>query len=236
MKQKKVFCVFCRYAKAHKMVIFSFHSDPTFTDSGFDNYKKAVEKLNQHEASMTHREAVMKCLAIRGPSIDSILTTQLQKEQEVHRAGLLKQLAAMKFLLRQGLALRGHREVDGNLYQLLHTWSDDSDVIWVWLKQGRFLSHDHVNEMITLMSLEVLRTVVSRARSCTPAWFAIIGDEATDVSCAEQLNISIRYVDEEYEIHEGSIGLFQLSSTDAASIAFIIKDILIRCSLPLSLC
>ena len=85
------------------------------------------------------------------------------------------------------------------------------------------------------MGLEVLRTVVSCARSCTPAWFAVIG-EATDVSCAERLNISIRYVDEEYEIHEDSIGLFQLSSTDAASIASAVKDILICCSLPLSLC
>ena len=90
--------------------------------------------------------------------------------------------------------------------------------------------------MITLMGLEVLRTLVSCARSCTPAWFAIIGDEATDVSCAEQLKISIRYVDVEHEIHEDSIVLFQLSSTDAASIAFAIKDILIRCSFPLSLC
>ena len=176
----------------------------------------------------------MKCLVIRGPSIDSILTTQLQKEQEVHRAGLLKQLAAMKFLLQQGLAMSGHHELAGNLYQLLCTWFDDSDVIQVWLKQGRFLSHDHVNKMITLMGLKVLHTVfVSRARSCAPAWSTIIGDEATNVSCAKQMNISIQYVDEGYEIHEDSSGLFQLSSTDAASIAFAIKDLLIHCSLPI---
>ena len=92
-------CVFCRYAKAHKMVTFCLHSDPTFTDSGFDNYKRAVEKLTQHEASMTHREAVMKCFAVCGPSIDSTLTTQLQKKQDVLHAGLLKQLASHEVCL-----------------------------------------------------------------------------------------------------------------------------------------
>ena len=114
----------------------------------------------------------------------------------------------MRFLLRQGLALRGHHDVDGNLYQLLRAWSADSDVVKAWLRQGRFLSHDRVNELITLMGHRVLRTVLARVRSSTPSWFALIADEATDVSCAEQLNISIRYVDREYEIHEDSIGLF----------------------------
>ena len=128
-KQKKVFCTFCRYAKAQKMMTFSTHSEPAFTDCGFDNYKKALERFAQHEASMTHREAMMKCSAIRGPSIESIMATQLQKQQEVNRAGLLKQLAAMKFLLRQGLELRGHRDVEGNLYQLLRIWSDDMHVM-----------------------------------------------------------------------------------------------------------
>ncbi len=98
------------------------------------------------------------------------------------------------------------------------------------------MSHDHVNELITLMGHDVLRKVLARVKSVNPAWFAIIADEATDVACAEQLNLSIRYVDEQYEVHEGSIGLFQLSATDAASIASAIKDMLIRTCLPLSLC
>ena len=150
---------------------FSMHSEPAFTDCGFDNYEKALGKFAQHEASMSHREAVMKCSAIRGPSIESILAAQLQKQQEVNRVELLKQLAAMKFLLWQSLALRGHHHVEGNLYQLLRTWSDDSDVIWSWLKQNTFLSHDHVNEMIMLMGHYVLRTIIFHVRSCTPAFF-----------------------------------------------------------------
>ena len=37
-------------------------------------------------------------------------------------------------------------------------------------------------------------------------------------------------------VHEDSVGLFQLPATDALSIAAVIKDIVIRMSLPLSLC
>ena len=48
-KQKKVFCMFCPYTKARKMVTFSVHSEPAFTNSGFDNHEKAVEKLTQHK-------------------------------------------------------------------------------------------------------------------------------------------------------------------------------------------
>ena len=45
------------------------------------------------------------------------------KVQTQRQMGLLKQLGTMKFLLRQGLSLRGHIEHEGNLPQLLSTWS-----------------------------------------------------------------------------------------------------------------
>ena len=41
--------------------------------------------------------------------------------------GLLRQLCAMKFLLCQGLSLRGHIEKEGNLPKLLFAWSEVTD-------------------------------------------------------------------------------------------------------------
>jgi len=98
------------------------------------------------------------------------------------------------------------------------------------------MTHDHINELINLMGHDVLRSVLARIKGGDPAWFAIIADEATDVSCNEQLNISVRYVDNDYEVHEDSLGLYKMSSTDAASITAAIKDTLIRTGLPLQLC
>ena len=142
----------------------------------------------------------------------------------------------MQFLLRQGLALRGHYDKDGNLYQLLLTWAKDSEIVAAWLKEGRFLSHDHVNELISLMGQEGLRKVLARIKLTDPSWFSLIADEATDVVCNEQLNLSLRYVNNDYVVHEDSVGLFQLPATYALTITAVIKDILICMSLPLSLC
>ena len=67
-------------------------------------------------------------------------------------------------------------------------------------------------------------------------WYSLIADEATDISHNEQISISIRWVDSSYEIHEDTIGLFQLPNTKAQTLFTVIKDVLIRCSLPIFQC
>ena len=145
LKRQKVFCSYCRYAKAHTPIKFSTHGDPAFTSTGFDNYKKLLERFGHHASSAVHRESTMPWSAA-GPSIQSRLSSQ-----QLCCEGLQKQLLAMKILMRQGLAMRGHHDTDGNLYQLLCTWATDNEVIATWLKQGRLMLHDHVNELISLM-------------------------------------------------------------------------------------
>ena len=142
----------------------------------------------------------------------------------------------MKFLLRQGIALRGHTEEEGNLSQLLAVWSEDNANVKDWMKEGKFMSHDIVNELITLMGLKVLRQLLMKIKSSDPCWYAIMVDEATDVSGKEQCNLSIRYVDNDYVVSEDSVGLFSLSDTTAGTLAVVVKDMLICCALPLSLC
>ena len=69
-----------------------------------------------------------------------------------------------------------------------------------------------------------------------PAWFSVIADEATDIVHAEQLNLSIRWVNDNYEVHEDPIRLCRVPDTKAETLFQIIKDLLIRCNLPLALC
>ena len=49
-------------------------------------------------------------------------------------------------------------------------------------------------------------------------------------------SLSIRWVDEDYNIHEATLGLIQLPDTKAVTIFSVIKDILIRCSLSIHNC
>jgi len=69
-----------------------------------------------------------------------------------------------------------------------------------------------------------------------PAWFAIITDETTDAVHTEQLNLSIRWVSDDYEVYEDPIGLCRVPDTKAEIMFTVIKDLLIRCNLPLALC
>ena len=149
---------------------------------------------------------------------------------------MISQLSGLWFLLRQGLAVRGHIEVEGNLHQLLVTWSGDHNPhLAEWLKEKKYLSHDIVNEQITLMGHSVLRKLLSNMKKLSPSWFSIIADEVTDVVNREQLNLSIRWVDDEYCVSEDPVGLFALPDTTANTITKVLKDMLIRCSLPISL-
>ena len=58
---------------------------------------------------------------------------------------LLKQLSSLHYLLRQGLALRGHEENESNLVQLLMLRSEDCDGFKAWLEGKKYLSHEIVN-------------------------------------------------------------------------------------------
>ena len=91
--------------------------------------------------------------------------------QEKRRKTLMKQLLSLKFLLRQGLAIRGHAEGKGNFLQLLTLRSEDDQDLLSWLKDRKYLSPDILNEKIRLMADSVLRRLLSDIRSCT--WFAI---------------------------------------------------------------
>ena len=50
------------------------------------------------------------------------------------------------------------------------------------------------------------------------------------------MSLAIRWIDEGFSIHEDVIGLYQLPDTKAATIFSVIKDILIRCALPIVQC
>ena len=77
------------------------------------------------------------------------------------------------------------------------------------------MSQDIINELINIMGQEVLGRILDSVKSPNPSWFAIIADEATDLSNNEQFNISIRWVDDEYTISEEPTGLVQLPDTFA---------------------
>ena len=56
----------------------------------------------------------------------------------------------------QGMALQGHNENEGNLYQLLKCRSEDVTALSTWLNIGQYRSYDIVNELVKIMAHKVL--------------------------------------------------------------------------------
>ena len=208
--------------------------EDTFIEVGFDNWKKALERFAQHAQSGPHKDALLKIEVLGQESVHALLSKQAMAEQKVHREVLLKQLSSLKYLLRQGLAIRGHEEMEGNLLQLLQLRSDDCPELKTWVSEHKYFSPDILNEQIALMGLSAVREVLKNIRSVE--WFSLLADEATDISNKEQLVICIRWVDINFDIHEDPVELIHVPKTDSLTIASAIKDCLIRHCLPISQC
>ena len=87
-----------------------------------------------------------------------------------------------------------------------------------------------------MMGLSVLRSLLRSNREPFPPRYAILGDEATDIVNREQLSLSIRWVNDDYEVFEDPVGLFAVPNTTSDTLTKVILDMLQHCSLPLSLC
>ena len=111
----------------------------------------------------------MKWKIIQQPSIDVQFNSQMSTLRASRRQVLLKQLHALQYLLRQGIAIRGHTEVEGNLYQLLKVWENDNSNITHWLCERKYMSHDIVTEQITLMGNTLLRSILQNIKQNSPA-------------------------------------------------------------------
>ena len=145
-------------------------------------------------------------------------------------------LQGLRFLLRQGIAIHGHFEEEGNLRQLLLAWSNNGTDLREWNKEGKYISHEIMNELIKLMRNSILRRVIANIKTCEPCWYSIIADETADITCKEQMNVCIRYVNDEYVVNEESLGVHCIPDTKAETLFVALKNVLLSCGLSLSSC
>lgn len=174
---------------AYEKGLLTSHPKTAFFIEGFQNWKKAVERFQIHERAECHREAKTKLCLGEAPSIVEQLSLQADKTKAENRKMLLKLVSSLKFLLRQGLAIRGHSESEGNLFQLLFLRGEDDPPLRRWLQQQQYMSHEITNEIIMLLGNVVLRQLLNCIREAT--WFAVLADETADISNQEQLSLSL---------------------------------------------
>ena len=234
-----VLCFYCMVADKRGLPV-SCNKDDALSKTGFNNWKKALERFEKHQNTTSHRDAVD--LVVKIPSttkdVGEMLSAGLASQKAESRKVLLTILSSIRYLGRQGLAMRGRYktadssdkkggEIDSNFIQLLRTWAEDNPGILKWMDkaQNKFTSPDIQNEMLGIMALHILRDVSSEISG---KWYTIMVDETTDLSNTEQLICCLRYVDSDLEVHEEVIGLYSLDSTSAEMITATIEDVLLR--------
>ena len=89
-------------------------------------------------AAMSCHPAIRRLLRATTKHVGELLSSTLAEDRKNNRLMLLHILGVVRFLGRQGLALRGSAlssEVDGNFSQLLHLFSEYDEQLACWLKK-----------------------------------------------------------------------------------------------------
>ncbi|XP_071478874.1 zinc finger MYM-type protein 1-like [Diadema antillarum] len=228
------FCHTCRQAKLRN-VPSSGKCEESFSKTGFTNWKNASPKFLKHEKSESHRLLSYKMSKLwQGENVAQRLDTRAQEESKQNTQYLLTIITSLKYLAKQGLAIRGHTDQNSNFMTLLQLRSEEIKGLDRWLtRKTSWTSHQIQEEIINLMSSTVMRQLAAEMGGKP---FAILADETADVSRIEQLCICVRTATENLVLEEYVLGLYSLDKCDAESIFKTMKDALIRYNLPLSLC
>ena len=201
---------------------------------GFSNWKDGTIAFRNHEKSASHGEAVQ--VIIRLPSTTRDIGEQLSQQHATqklkNRQALHQIISSIKFLGRQGLAIRGDgTETDSNLQQLLKMKADEDSNLTEWLKRKEnvYTSPDIQKEVIKLMGHQVFRDISGDLQKSS--FLTVMADETTDSSNHEQVTLILRHVTKELEVHEEFVGLYHTDSITAATLTSVIRDVLIRLNL-----
>ena len=165
---ERVFCFTCVSAFMQKK-LRSATADMAFISRGYQNWKDATAAFRKHESSSCHKQAVEQMIVLPATNRDTgeCLSTSLALEMSANRACFLKLLGSVRFLARQGLALRGDGigEPDSSFLQVvqLKAWDEPDSKLADWLKRrsNKYTSHEIQNEMLQVLAMRVLRKIIT---------------------------------------------------------------------------
>ncbi|GAB1602327.1 uncharacterized protein LOC115212883, partial [Argonauta hians] len=194
-----VFCFFC--------TLMLSQQDCFSKEEGFNNWKKADEKMKAHETSRAHRDSVLKLnLRCKGSChVDKNLESQMHKDSLYWTEVLCRVVAVTKFLAERGLAFRGSEENigsknNGNFLGIIELIAQFDPFLRDHLKNtgnpgsGRqsYLSPKIYEEFVILMAKSVKAHIVSEVKAAK--YFSISVDSTPDLAHVDQLAVIVRYV------------------------------------------
>ncbi|XP_039826581.1 zinc finger MYM-type protein 1-like [Panicum virgatum] len=205
--------------------------------------KKRIE-LHCGDVSSYHNAALEKYHAFRTPKATIVenfaSTTKVDKVQYMSR--LTYSLKCLKFLLRQGLACRGHDESEdslnkGNFLELLNWLAENFEEVGKVVlnnapKNCKLTAPKIQRDIINCCAKETTNLIMEDlGGEC----FAILADESSDVYQKEQLALCLRYVDKRGKVVERFLGVVHVENTTSSTLKAAIQSLLMDHSLSLSM-
>jgi len=115
----------------------------------------------------------------------------------------------------------------------LHLRAGDlSDLKQLMQRKMAFLSHVIQNELLQLMSNNVLRQILGRTQNSP--YFGVVVNETTVMSTQEQFSLCLRYLVDDVTPTETFIGLYQVTSMIGLNLYTVLSDVLRRCNLSMT--
>ncbi|XP_016164910.1 zinc finger MYM-type protein 1-like [Arachis ipaensis] len=232
-----VFCLCCYLMKPDGA------SGDAFVKEDFSNWKKK-ERLQTHIGNhdSAHNQARRKCEALmkQKQHIEVVFPKHSDQAKRDYRTHLTATIECIRFLLRQGLTFRGDDEShnsnnQGNFLELLDFLAQHNTEIDRIFKNAR--------GNLKLVAPKIQKDIVRAAASETTKviiddlgddLFAVLVDEARDISVKEQMAVCLRYVNKEGIVIERFLGLVHISSTNALSLKVALESLLIKHNLSLA--
>ncbi|XP_028070321.1 zinc finger MYM-type protein 1-like [Camellia sinensis] len=215
----------------------------SFVGEGFSNWKKKKIQTHVGGPNSAHNQTSSKCqdLLNQNQHIETIFFKQSNQARIEYRTRLNSSVDCVKFLLRQGLAFRGHDESEklsnqGNFLELLKFLADhNEDVKVVTLSNApqnlKLTSPDIQKDIVNVAAFETINVII---RDLGDALFSILIDEAREKSIKEQMAVVIRYVDKKGQVIERFLGIEHVANTNAPLLKQAMENLFSRLGLSIS--
>ncbi|XP_052627154.1 uncharacterized protein LOC128133675 [Lactuca sativa] len=218
--QNAVYCLYCYLFKPY---VGAQGGGETFVSVGFENWGHK-EKLNQHVGGFksVHNQAWSKCkdLLNNKQRVDVAFAKHLTQSSIDYDIRLDASIDCIRFLLRQGLAFRGHDESE--------TSANRGNFIDLNLK---LTSPDIQKDIVHAAAIETTKLIINDIGEC---FFSLLVDESRDISIKEQMSVVLRYVDVEGRVIERFLGIEHVPNTTAITLKETLDNLFSRHGLSIS--
>jgi hypothetical protein len=196
------FCFYCFLFK-HPGRGEQFGHD-SFSKTGWKDWKHAYKALPEHVGGVgsAHNECVKKCDDFKNQrqSVSRVLHRANKKSEELYEIRLTSSLRCSRYLIKQGLAFRGHDESSsslnkGNLLELIDFLKDNNEEVRSAYDLGglncKMTSPKIQKDLARCCAEEVTEAIMGEIGDRN---FSVLIDESRDISVKEQMGVVLRLV------------------------------------------